>query len=84
MPKFVDYHNYIPPMPPEAIQDLVEKIQSGAASDAQMRSWDIYVGMDAQAWCVCDAPDAWAVVQAHESVGFDQIIENVAEVLKLV
>ena len=84
MPKFLDYHQSLPLMSPDAVQGMIEQIQSGAPANAEVTQWNIFVGMTGQAWCISEAPDPIAVVDAHDAVGFMQDPENVVEVSQLV
>ena len=84
MPKFLDYHHSLPLMSPDAVQGMISEIQGGVPEKAEVTQWNIFVGMTGQAWCLSEAPDAIAVVDAHDRVGFTQDPENVGEVSQLV
>ena len=84
MPTFLDYHRVLPPMSPDAVQAMVAQIQAGLPGESEVTQWNIFVGQNGQAWCLCEAPDAEAVVQSHEAMLFVQNLENVVEVTKLV
>ena len=84
MAKFLDYHQTLPMMTPDAVDAMIQKIKAGPPGDSEVTAWTIFVGMNGQAWCICEAPDLESVYMAHEDVGFPQREENVVEVNQLV
>ena len=84
MAKFLDYHPTLPMLTPDAVDSMIQKIQSHSLGNTEVTEWNIYVGMTGQAWCLCEAPDPGAVYDAHELLGFPQREENVVEVAQLV
>ena len=51
MPKYLDYHETMPPMPPEAMQAVQEAIASRQADEFGVKPLNAIMG-DGQAWCL--------------------------------
>ena len=79
MPKFIDHHAMTPNLPPEMAEGMAERIKSGQADEFGCKGINVFLGKDGTAYCLSEAPDADAVVKAHEAVGFplsrDQVVE---------
>ncbi len=82
MPKFLDYHEIAPQMSPEAVEHATEVIKSGEVDSFGVRNINNLSG-DGHAWCLSEAPDADAVVKAHESWGIALEKNDVTEVQTL-
>ena len=84
MPKFIDHHAMTPNLPPEAAQGIAERIKSGQPDEHGVKGLNVFMGKDGTAFCLSEAPDANAVVKAHESAGFPISRSDVVEVEALV
>jgi hypothetical protein len=80
MPKFIDHHAMGPNLPPEAAKGIAERIRTGEADQFGCRGLNVFLGKDGTAFCFSEAPDADAVVKAHEAVGFSIGRQDVVEV----
>ena len=79
MPRFLDYHETMPPLPPEALEGMQEKIKAGKADEFGVVALNAIMG-GGHAWCVTEAPSAEAVCKSHEAMGIPQDGGNVTEV----
>jgi hypothetical protein len=84
MPKFIDYHASMPQMPPEAVQQMTGLIKEGRPDEFGVRPLNVYMGTGGQAYCLTEAPDAEAVIRAHEAKGSSMNRAEVVEVTSLV
>ena len=78
MPKFMDYHAKMPEMPPEAMQQIAERVKAGQADEFGVKPINLYMGSSGQACCVTEAPSADAVRQSHSAAGApspDEVVE---------
>ncbi len=84
MPKFIDFHAKLPPMPPNALDELKSTIGKkdqfgttalGAYFTADGQAYCLsealgaYFTADGQAYCLSEAPNSDAVCKSHESKG---------------
>ena len=83
MPTFMDYHQKLPPMPPEAFDQVRANLGAKKADEFGVTALDLYAGKEGQAYCLTDAPDADAVVKSHQAQGVPQTRGNVVEVTSL-
>ena len=82
MAKYLDYHETMPPMPPEAMQAVQEQIRSGKPDEFGVVPLAAMVG-GGHAWCLTEAPSSDAVCQSHVAKGIPQDGGNVFEVQSL-
>ncbi len=82
MPKFMDYHETMPPLPPEAVQMMTEKVQASQTDDFGVKPINVIMG-GGHAWCMTEAPNAEAVCKSHEANGIDLNQGDVTEVMTL-
>ena len=83
MPKFIDHHE-MRDVAPELAQGIAERIKAGEADEHGVRGLNVFLGKDGTAFCLSEAPDADAVLKAHESFGFSLNREDVVEVESVV
>ena len=79
MPKFLDYHEKAPQMPPEAIQGMVAAIKAGNVDQFGVKPLNAFGG-GGHAWCLTEAPNADAVCKSHQAVGIELDQGEVTEV----
>jgi hypothetical protein len=84
MPKFIDHHAMSPDMPPEVQEGIAARIRSGEEDEHGVRGLNVFLGTDGTAYCLSEAPDAEAVVRAHEAAGFPIGRDDVVEVTSVV
>lgn len=78
MPKFIDYHAKMPEMPPEAVQQMSERIKAGKQDEFGVKPINVLMGSGGQAYCLSEAPDAESVRKAHAGAGGpppDEVVE---------
>jgi hypothetical protein len=80
MPKFIDHHPMGPGLPPEAAEGNAEKIRAGETDEFGVKGLNVYIGKTGEACCVSEAPNAEAVMKAHEAAGFPISRTDVVEV----
>lgn len=80
MPTFIDYHAKLPDLPPEAVQEMRERIGSGATDEFGSKAVNVYLGTGGQAYCISEAPDAASVRKSHESKGVPLSESDIVEV----
>jgi hypothetical protein len=78
MPTFLDHHA-MPEMSPEMKEGMAERIRGGQADENGARALNVYMA-DGEAYCLSDAPNAEAVIKAHEAAGVAVRREDVLEV----
>jgi hypothetical protein len=83
MPKFIDHHE-MTDVAPELAQGIAERIKTGEADEHGVKGLNVFLGKDGTAYCLSEAPDADAVVKAHEAVGFALNRSDVVEVESVV
>jgi hypothetical protein len=84
MPKYIDHHENMPPMPPEMAEQVRKAAQSGQANEHGVKVLNAYFGSGGQAYCLTEAPSVDAVVKSHEAMGTPQQAGKVVEVQSLV
>ena len=82
MPTFLDHHA-MPKMTPEMREAMAERIRGGQPDENGARALNVYVA-DGEAYCLSDAPNAEAVLKAHEAAGIAIRREDVVEVTPIV
>ena len=83
MPKFIDHHE-MSEVAPEMAAAIGERIKAGEADEHGVKGLNVYLGKDGTAFCLSEAPDAEAVVKAHEAYGFSLASADVVEVQSVV
>ena len=83
MPKFIDHHE-MRDVAPELAEGIAERIKEGQPDEHGVRGLNVFFGKDGTAFCLSEAPDAAAVVKAHEAVGFSLSSADVVEVESVV
>lgn len=81
MPTFLDHHA-MPELSAEIKEAMAERIRSGRADENGARAVNVYMA-DGEAYCLSEAPEAEAVVKAHEAAGVAVRREDVVEVTAL-
>ncbi len=81
MPTFLDHHA-MPELSAELREAMAERIRSGRADENGARAVNVYMA-DGEAYCLSEAPNAGAVVTAHEAAGVAVRREDVVEVTAL-
>ena len=81
MPSFIDHHA-MPELPPEMREAMAERIRSGQADENGAKAVNVYLA-DGEAYCLSEAPNAEAVVEAHRAAGVPLRREDVVEVTAL-
>ena len=80
MPKFMDYHAKLPDLPPEAMQMMKQRIDSGEVDEFGSKAINVFLGAGGQAYCLSEAPDAEAVRQSHVTKGVPLSQDDIVEV----
>jgi hypothetical protein len=80
MPKFIDHHAMSPNLPPELQEGIAARLRAGEPDEFGVTGLNVFLGSDGTAFCLSEAPDADAVVKAHEAVGFPLSRKEVVEV----
>jgi Protein of unknown function (DUF4242) len=83
VPKFIDHHE-MRDVAPEMAEGIAERIKAGEPDEHGVRGLNVFLGKDGTAYCLSEAPDAEAVVKAHEAVGFALSRADVVEVESVV
>jgi Nickel responsive protein SCO4226-like len=83
VPKFIDHHE-MSDVAPEMAAAIGERIKAGEADEHGVKGLNVYLGKDGTAFCLSEAPDAEAVVKAHEAYGFSLGSADVVEVQSVV
>jgi uncharacterized protein DUF4242 len=83
MPKFIDHHE-MRDVAPELAEGIAERIKVGQADEHGVKGLNVFLGKDGTAFCLSEAPDAEAVIKAHESFGFSLERSDVVEVQSVV
>ena len=83
MPTFIDHHE-MSDVAPEMAAAIGERIKAGEADDHGVKGLNVFLGKDGTAFCLSEAPDANAVVKAHQAYGFSLDSADVVEVQSVV
>jgi len=83
VPKFIDHHE-MSDVAPGLAAAIGERIKAGEADEHGVTGLNVFLGKDGTAFCLSDAPDAEAVVKAHQAFGFSLDSADVVEVQSLV
>ena len=83
MPKFIDHHE-MSDVAPEMAAAIGERIKAGEADQNGVKGLNVFLGKDGTAFCLSEAPDAEAVVKAHQAYGFSLDSADVVEVQSVV
>ena len=79
MPTFIDHHE-MSDVAPEMAAAIGERIKAGEADQNGVKGLNVFLGKDGTAFCLSEAPDAEAVVKAHQAYGFSLDSADVVEV----
>jgi hypothetical protein len=79
VPTFIDHHE-MSDVAPEMAATIGERIKAGEADEHGVKGLNVFLGKDGTAFCLSEAPDADAVVKAHEAYGFPLSQSDVVEV----
>ena len=83
MPTFIDHHE-MSDVAPEMAAAIGERIKAGDADENGVTGLNVFLGKDGTAFCLSEAPDAGAVVKAHQAYGFSLDSADVVEVQSVV
>jgi hypothetical protein len=83
MPTFIDHHE-MSDVAPEMAAAIGERIKAGEADEHGVKGLNVFLGKDGTAFCLSEAPDAEAVVKAHQAYGFSLASADVVEVQSVV
>ena len=83
MPTFIDHHE-MSDVAPEMAAAIGERIKAGEADQNGVKGLNVFLGKDGTAFCLSEAPDAEAVVKAHQAYGFSLDSADVVEVQSVV
>jgi len=83
MPKFIDHHE-MSDVAPEMAAGIAERIKAGEPDDHGVKGLNVFLGKDGTAFCLSEAPDADAVIKAHQAYGFSLSSSDVVEVQSVV
>ena len=83
MPRFIDVHRDMPEMPAEMVQQIQDRIASGAKDEFDAVAVDVLAGNDGTAFCISDAPDIASVVSSHTTKGVPLEAGDVHEVVSM-
>lgn len=83
MPRFIDRHAVLPMPPAEGLAQLRARVE-GPPTEHGVKGVNILFAEDGSGYCIFDAPDAAAVVQAHEGSGLTLAETDVIQITPLV
>ena len=83
MRTFIDHHE-MSDVAPEMAAAIGERIKAGEADENGVKGLNVFLGKDGTAFCLSEAPDAEAVVKAHQAYGFSLDSADVVEVQSVV
>jgi hypothetical protein len=83
VPTFIDHHE-MSDVAPEMAAAIGERIKAGEADEHGVKGLNVFLGKDGTAFCLSEAPDADAVVKAHQAYGFSLDSADVVEVQSVV
>ncbi len=69
MPRFIDHHAKLPPMPPEAIQQMRLNIWGAKIDEFGVKAINAFMSTDGQGWCWTEGPNADAICKSHQAYG---------------
>ena len=73
----------MPVMPAEMVQEITDRMSSGAKDEFDAIAVDVLAGNDGSAFCISDAPDIASVVSSHTSKGVPLDAGDVHEVVSM-
>lgn len=83
MPKFIDRHEQFPKPDAAGLVALRSQVE-GPADATGVKGINVLFGSDGGGYCLMEAPNAEAVVQAHTRNGVPLTREHVTEITTLV
>ena len=69
MPKYIDFHQKLPPLPPEMLNQVRADIKAGKVDKAGVKGLGFIATKDGMGCCMTEAPNADAVCKSHEAKG---------------
>lgn len=84
MPKFIDYHEKLPPMPPAAVEQMKANLKAHKTDQFGVTAMSLYMGAKGEAFCMTESPDAEAVIKSHKANGVDLKASDIHQVQSLV
>lgn len=69
MAKFIDYHAKLPPLPPQAVQQMVQDVKAAKVDQFGVKGVNAYFTKDGRGYCFTEAPNADAVCKSHQAKG---------------
>ena len=69
MPRYIDHHSKLPPLPPEAMEAMKAKVRSGQTDAYGAKAINGFFTADGAGYCITEAPNADAVCKSHVAVG---------------
>lgn len=84
MPKFLDHHPTMPEIPPEVAEGMAQRIKAGQPDEFGCIGLNVFLAKNGSAYCLSEAPDADAVIKAHQAFGFPLARDQVVEVQSVV
>jgi hypothetical protein len=73
----------MPEMPAEMVQQIQDRISSGAKDEFDAVAVEVLASNDGSAFCITDAPDVASVVSSHTSKGVPMTQEDVHQVVSI-
>jgi hypothetical protein len=81
MPKFIDHHVHVPPRPQKDIEMLKAMVRDRTVDEFGTRILEGYFTVTGGGHCVCEAPNAEAVIKSHEALGLPLKRSDMEEVV---
>ncbi|MGE0228241.1 MAG: hypothetical protein AB7I38_08235 [Dehalococcoidia bacterium] len=83
MPRFIDRHAVLPVPPAAGLEQLRARVEA-PADEHGVKGVNILFAEDGSGYCIFDAPDAGAVVRAHEGSGLTLTDADVVQITPLI
>lgn len=83
MPKFIDRHEQFPKPDGAALAGMRAQVE-GPTDELGVKGINILFGADGGGYCLVEAPNAEAVVKAHERNGVPLTLAGVTEISTLI
>ena len=84
MPTFIDYHEKLPAMPPEAMAQVQANLKAHKTDAFGVTAVNLFMGSKGEAYCMSEAPNADAVKKAHDAMGIPLKAHDIHQVKALV
>ena len=79
MPQYLDHHPTNPDMPPELVEHITQRLDSGQPDELGQVGLHVFIGPE-RTYCHTEAPTVEAVCKSHKALGIDLDPLAVAEV----